>query len=194
MCLDEFAKVGYPFFMSSSSSSKSCLAKSARHKEPLQQLAEIARLPKRSKAYSKAVERFLFEHVALAYAYAEKWRTAQIPQEDLRQQAILGLLEAIHLWKPEKASFFSTYAIHRMRYQISRFVEKKWPLVHVPQNVLADRRQVKKAERTLEKELGRPPTHQEIQARVSFLSSIRLELALAYKQGLHFQPIEENQF
>ncbi len=154
-------------------------------------LASIAELQKGSPAHSKAIGRFLLKHLSLAYSYAERWRTPHIPQEDLRQQAVVGLLEAIHLWDPKKATFFTTYAIHRMRYQVSRFVEKKWPLVHVPQNVLADRRLVKKTLRTLERELGRKPTIKEMQDRIPSLSSARFEVALAYQQGLHFQDLIE---
>lgn len=164
----------------------------ATQQEPLHLLASIARLPKGSPVYFKAVEEFLIKHVGLAYDYAEKWRTPKIPQEDLRQQAILGLLEAIHLWNPGKATFFSTYAVYRMRYQISRFVDKKWPLVHMPQNALEDRRLVKKAVRQLHKDLCREPTPEEIRAKIPELSSLRLELALSYQGGLHFESLQED--
>lgn len=155
-------------------------------------LKEINHLSKESQAYQKAVNRFALANLPLAYRYAERWRSAKIPQEDLRQQAVLGLLEAIHLWQPGKGTYFSTYAIHRMRYQVSRFVQKKWPLVHVPQNVLADRRLVQKVIQGFQKEGKREPTLEEIQAKLPSLSAIRIELALAYQKGLQFQSLEES--
>lgn len=102
-----------------------------------------------------------------------------------------GLLEAIHLWQPEKGIYFSTYAIYRMCYQVSRFVQKKWSLVHVPQNILADRRLVLKVLQSFPKKRKQEPTFEEIQGKLPTLSAIRIELALAYQKGLQFQSLEE---
>ena len=141
-----------------------------------QQLALVVQL-RGTPGYRPAVQRFAAAQQGLAIAYAARWQTVSIPQQDLQQQAMVGLLEAIALWDPARGARFSVYAVSRMRYQVSRYIQKKEQAVHTPQNVLQDRRVVTRAERALQQELGRAPSAEEIQAR-SGLSGERYQRAV----------------
>lgn len=141
-----------------------------------QRLATICAL-KGTPHYRQAVQRFADEQKGLAVTYARRWRSEAIPQEDLTQQAMLGLLEAIRLWDPCVQTKFSSYAIVRMRYSVQRYVEKKEALVHTPQNVLADRRKIHGARKALLVELGQEPEEDLLLER-SGLTADRFERAL----------------
>lgn len=156
-------------------------------------LDQIATLRKQGQPIADRVRVLASKNLGLAYQYAKRWRSREIPQEELDQQAVVGLLEAIMMWDPAKGSHFSTYALHRMRYQVSRFVEKKWPLVHLPQNVLADRRGVQKARKALERKLGRAPSDDEVRAQLPDLSLARFEVAVQYANKLQFASLEASE-
>ncbi|MDD4223971.1 MAG: sigma-70 family RNA polymerase sigma factor [Candidatus Cloacimonetes bacterium] len=55
-------------------------------------------------------DRLIENHLRLAYKYAQKYQNRGLPLEDLRQEALLGLLEAARRFEPERGWNFSTYA------------------------------------------------------------------------------------
>lgn len=149
------------------------------------ELAELRRIVamRGTAGYSEAVKAFALKNQGLAWSYAERWRCDDVPQEDLRQQAMVGLLETIELWDPRRRTRFSSYAMHRMRYAVQRYIRKKAPLVHLPQNVISDRALVERHLRA-----GAAPAEL---ARLTGLSGDRVDRALAARRRLAFEPHQE---
>jgi RNA polymerase sigma factor (sigma-70 family) len=55
---------------------------------------------------------------ALAYGIAKRYVGRGLPLDDLRQEALLGLLDALHRFQPDKGAAFSTYAFWWVRSRI----------------------------------------------------------------------------
>lgn len=165
----------------------------SRSKSPnrAQQQDDLAAITRARREFRGRVQKFAEENLGLAYEYADRWKCPHIPQEDLKQEAVLWMLEAVQRWEPDKGRSFSTYAMWWMRYGLTEFVKHKFPVVHLPGNVRADQRVVKKSMRQLEVALGRPATEEELKAATPELSGPRLEIALAYLGGLHFCAPED---
>ena len=54
-------------------------------------------------------------HIGLAYSFARGCQNRGLPLEDLRQEALLGLLEAAERFDPGRGTQFGTYAVHWIR-------------------------------------------------------------------------------
>lgn len=151
-----------------------------------QQLARLCAL-RGTPAHARAVQRFILRNLPLAKSYARRWAREGIDQEELEQQATIGLMQAVEAWDPSRKTAFSSYAIPKMRHAVSRYVQKKLPMVHVPQNVLADRRLVERAQR---KKPGASPAEL---ARAAGISEDRVRRALGANPGIGYAPQDEQQ-
>ncbi len=80
----------------------------------------------------KAQQRFIQENEALIhkvvrhYAYAHEW------QDDLFQEASLGLLKALPKFDVSRGLNFSTYALPWMRVYVERFIQANMYIVSMP--------------------------------------------------------------
>lgn len=137
------------------------------------------------------VRGFAQQNLGLAYKYAERWRCAEIPLGDLRQEAVVGLLDAIHRWEPGHGASFASYALWRMRAHMQEYVRKKWPIVHLPGNVRADQQKIGTAFRQLQAWLGRRPLMRELRHALPELSLQRIEVALAFIGGVKVGQLQE---
>lgn len=149
-----------------------------------QQLARLCAL-RGTPAYNRAAQRFILRNLPLAKSYARRWAREGIDQEELEQQATIGLMQAVEAWDPGRKTAFSSYAIPKMRHAVSRYVQKKLPMVHVPQNVLADRRLV---ERVRRKQPGASPAEL---ARAAGISEDRVRRALGANPGIGYDEPDE---
>ncbi len=149
-----------------------------------QQLARLCAL-RGTPAYNRAAQRFILRNLPLAKSYARRWAREGIDQEELEQQATIGLMQAVEAWDPGRKTAFSSYAIPKMRHAVSRYVQKKLPMVHVPQNVLADRRLVERARR---KQPGASPAEL---ARAAGISEDRVRRALGANPGIGYDEPDE---
>ena len=52
--------------------------------------------------------------------------------DDLRQESYFGLVKAAELWKPERESVFTTYAVYWIRAAISRYIDNCGGVVRIP--------------------------------------------------------------
>ena len=52
--------------------------------------------------------------------------------DDLRQESYFGLVKAAELWKPERESVFTTYAVYWIRAAISRYIDNCSGAVRIP--------------------------------------------------------------
>jgi len=156
--------------------------------QDLARLASLRERPTLAAAYRRAVQRFSLAQQGLAIAYAARWQTESIPQEDLEQQAMIGLLEAVHAWDPGRGTCFSTFAMFKMRHTLQRYVQKKEVPVHTPQTVLDDQRRLRRAHKVLVYELQRDPTA----AELCVAAGLTPERYARAAQQLTFVPYEEN--
>lgn len=101
-------------------------------------------------------------HMNLVRFLAGKFANRGEPLEDLVQVGIIGLINAIDRFDPERGTKFSTYATPTIVGEIKRyFRDKAWNL-KVPRRMQELNLSASKAAESLSQRLGRSPTIQEI--------------------------------
>ena len=88
---------------------------------------------------------------------------AHVEEEDLVSYGLLGLIGAIERYDPDRDVKFETYAIARIKGAI---IDELRSLDWVPRSVRARAREIERAIATMEAKLHRPPTDEEIAAKL----------------------------
>lgn len=109
-----------------------------------------------------AQERLINANLRLIYRIARRYRCRSYSHEDLVQEGIVGLMQAIDRWDPERGCRLSTYAVHWIRQAIARAVEQNDRLIHVPLQATVDLRRLVRLREDLERVLGRTPNEGEL--------------------------------
>jgi len=124
---------------------------------------------------------------------ASEYRNLGLPFEDLLNEGNLGLIEAAHRYDASKGTKFITYAIWWIRKSILKALSEHSNLVRVPTYQMKKVREIRDAETTLSRKLGRKPRRDEISERLErSLSKVdqvlqfhMRELSLDDKLGQH---------
>jgi RNA polymerase sigma factor for flagellar operon FliA len=122
--------------------------------------------------YKAAPDRGLRDRLILTYAPLVKYVAgrlgaglpAHVDESDLVSYGLLGLIDAIERYEPERDVKFETYAIARIRGAI---IDELRSMDWVPRSVRARARQIERAIAQLEGSLRRPPTDEEIAKKLS---------------------------
>ena len=130
-------------------------------KEQEQQLAHRVRTGDKD-----ACEHLVASNLSFVVKVASEYRNLGLPLEDLLNEGNLGLIEAARRYDPEKGTKFITYAIWWIRKAILKALAEQVNLVRVPTYQMKKVKQVREAEHTLRKELGRAPERHEISDRL----------------------------
>lgn len=85
-------------------------------------------------------------NMGLAYSYAQRFCATNMEYEDLAQEGMLGLMDAVDRFDPERGVKFSTYAVWHIRKSIMEAIRSRNDTVRTP------RRQTSKTCSTLENE------------------------------------------
>lgn len=86
----------------------------------------------RERGDEKARDRLVLAHRALAWSAAARVTRGGRPDEDLIQQANLGLLKAADRFDPDMGFRFSTYATWWVRAEIQDYTYGDWSLIRLP--------------------------------------------------------------
>jgi len=130
-------------------------------KEQEQQLARRVR-----EGDPEAFEHLVASNLSFVVKVANEYRNLGLPLEDLLNEGNLGLIEAARRYDPSKGTKFITYAIWWIRKSILKALADQVNLVRVPTYQMKKIRQVREAERSLRRELGRKPQRHEISDRL----------------------------
>jgi RNA polymerase primary sigma factor len=93
---------------------------------------------------------------------ASEYRNLGLPFEDLLNEGNVGLIEAAHRYDATKGTKFITYAIWWIRKSILKSLSEHSSLVRVPTYQMKKVREIRDAESTLRRSLGRKPRREEI--------------------------------
>lgn len=136
-------------------------------KEQEQQLAK--RVKKRG--CRQSLNGLIESNLSFVVKVASEYRNLGLPFEDLLNEGNLGLIEAAHRYDASKGTKFITYAIWWIRKSILKALSEHSNLVRVPTYQMKKVREIRDAENSLRRSLGRKPEREEI--------SVRLERSLA---------------
>lgn len=132
--------------------------------QPIRAGAELFRALQRAQTAREkkaALSAILQAHQALAFAYAKRWQCDAIDLEELRQEAVVWLLDAAGRYDPARGAFTS-FALWRMRHGLTEYVKRKSAAVYVPGNVLRDEFKLRQRFDVLQVKLRRRPTVAEL--------------------------------
>ena len=105
-------------------------------------------------------------HLGLAIHIANRYRRANMSDDDLRQVAMVGLVKAVDRFDPEYGSSFSAFAGRTIEGELKRhFRDRSW-VVRVPRSAKELHLQVRRASEELSQSIGRSPSVDEVAAHL----------------------------
>lgn len=150
----------YPW--SGKSETRGALMESASDPRLLRRSEEAELITRAQRGDRRAQERLITANQRLIYRIARRYRCRSYSQEDLVQEGVVGLMQAIDRWDPQRGCRLSTYAVHWIRQAIARAVEQNDRLIHVPLQATVDLRRLLRLRDDLEHVLGRMPNEGEL--------------------------------
>lgn len=120
-------------------------------------------------------DRLILGHQNLVHYLASKFANRGIPLEDLVQVGMIGLVNAVDRFDPDRGLQFSTFATPTIVGEIRRhFRDKGWSM-KVPRRLQELNMAATKAAGKISSELGHPPSIQEVAARIGASEEETLE-------------------
>lgn len=120
-------------------------------------------------------DKLVMHHQNLVHYLAGKFANRGIPLEDLAQVGMIGLINAVDRFDPERGLKFSTYATPTILGEIRRhFRDKGWSM-KVPRRLQELNIAAARASEQLSASLGRSPTIQEVSAKIGASEEETLE-------------------
>jgi RNA polymerase primary sigma factor len=151
--------------------------------------AEEVQLAKRIElGDSRAKELMINANLRLVVSVAKRYQRHGISLLDLIQEGTLGLIRASEKFDWRRGTKFSTYAIWWIRQAIDRAVCKQADPIRFPVHLHERRRALARIRQTLELELQREPSPDEL-AAASALSSAQVDEAL--NSRYRYTPLED---
>jgi RNA polymerase sigma factor (sigma-70 family) len=121
------------------------------------QLVEAAKLGDRN-----CRERLVDEFLPAVRSIAGRYQGMGLPLEDLVQEGLIGLIEAIDRYEPARSDDFDSFARFRIRRAIRNALTSESRLIRLPKHIIERRRAVERAEGALRSATGHVPTPAEI--------------------------------
>jgi RNA polymerase primary sigma factor len=113
-----------------------------------------------------ALHELIESNLSFVVKVASEYRNLGLPFEDLLNEGNIGLIEAAHRYDASKGTKFITYAIWWIRKSILKALSEHSNLVRVPTYQMKKVREIRDAENSLRRSLGRKPKREEISERL----------------------------
>jgi len=130
-------------------------------KEQEQSLAK-----KVNRGCQNSLDELIESNLSFVVKVASEYRNLGLPFEDLLNEGNIGLIEAAHRYDASKGTKFITYAIWWIRKSILKALSEHSNLVRVPTYQMKKVREIRDAEKSLRRTLGRKPKREEISERL----------------------------
>lgn len=133
---------------------------------PILTAEEEVALAKRIEAGDERARRRMVEsNLRLVFRIAQKHCRQGVnglTMADLIQEGNIGLIRAVKKFDYRKGFKFSTYATYWIEQAITRAIEQRGPIIRRPAHIVEAMRKARTCVARLSRELGRPPTLEEI--------------------------------
>mmetsp|Transcript_22747 Transcript_22747/g.71265 ORF Transcript_22747/g.71265 Transcript_22747/m.71265 type:complete len:592 (-) Transcript_22747:453-2228(-) len=114
----------------------------------------------------EAKQRMINSNYRLVISIAKRYQNRGLDFSDIIQEGMFGLARAVEKFDPERGFKFSTYATWWIRQSIMRSLADQSRLIRLPVHIHDMIQSLNKATRDLTREHGRPPTDDELAARL----------------------------
>ena len=138
--------------------------------------------------YVQAINDLVQSNLSFVAKVASEYRNLGMPFEDLLNEGNVGLIEAAHRFDADKDTKFISYAIWWIRKSILKALSEQSTVVRLPYSQMKKVKEIRAAEKSLSKELGRKPNREEISKHLS-KSLAKIDKVLQY--GVHEMSIDE---
>lgn len=148
------------------------------NQESLIQLAKLRKDPSKKKEYLKLRDKIALSNGGFGMKYVMmyiKVLNDDASISDLFQEAMLGILETIDEFDPDKKIAFTTYAFYHVRKRLIDFIKYN-KLVRAPRDVARNIKHVNEAQEYLFSVEGREPTSSEIKTYLNDNKNINLKI------------------
>lgn len=126
----------------------------------------------------------------VARSIASRYRNRGVDLADLEQIAALGLMKAVHRWKPGLSEDFLQYAVPTISGEIKRFFRDRWWTVRPPRRLQEARAALSQAENDLRQGGGREPMDAELATAMGTdIATVRE--AKQVRQSARFTSLED---
>ena len=133
---------------------------------PRAEAAEYAEYLEARSRFNAARADMVNANLRLVMMMAQHYRGTSMTELDLIQEGTFGLMRAIELFDPRRGLRFSTYATHWIRQAITRGLANQDRLIRLPVHKVTQLSRLHRISSTLGVELERPPTAEEVAARM----------------------------
>lgn len=114
----------------------------------------------------KAREKLIASNYRLVRHVAKKYHRSNINYQDLLQESSIGLIKAVDRFNPDLGYKFSTYATWWIKQAALQYINENLTDIKVPTHSRMLNAKIKETSSTLEKDLGRAPTLEEISSEL----------------------------
>jgi RNA polymerase primary sigma factor len=114
------------------------------------------------KGNHEALNELVESNLSFVAKVASEYRSLGLPFEDLLNEGNVGLIEAAHRFDASKDTKFISYAIWWIRKSILKALSEQSHVVRLPYSQMKKVKEIRCAEQTLRKALGRKPDREEI--------------------------------
>lgn len=131
------------------------------------------------------------EHQRLAIYFARRYRNRGVPDDDLEQVAMIGLIGAVDRFDPSRGTQFSTFAGRTILGELRRYFRDHTWSVHVPRRQQEVAALVRQTVDEMMLELTRPPRPDEVAHRLGLdvdAVLVALDAAASYNAASLDQP------
>lgn len=136
----------------------------------------------------RALNELVESNLSFVAKVASEYRYLGIPFEDLLNEGNVGLIEAAQRFDATKDTKFISYAIWWIRKAILKALAEQTGVVRMPYSQMKKFKEIRKAEKSLRRELGRKPDREEISVYLE-KSVTKIDKVLQY--GVHEMSMDE---
>ncbi|WP_196073267.1 sigma-70 family RNA polymerase sigma factor [Nakamurella alba] len=130
-------------------------------------------------AITSAEDAVVLHHLPIATQVARRFARRGAPLDDLEQQALLGLVQAVRRWEPGHAPSFLSYAVPTMEGSVKRWFRDRLTLVRRPRSLQEAGAVVRNSREELAHRNSHEPTPAEIAAHAGVSETTVRECAAA---------------